>query len=61
MGWLFVSRGGESLCAFLHARGGQVLFGVCPDSQVTGKSVFDATMHDVAQVIRKFEPAGKRV
>jgi hypothetical protein len=51
-----LSRGGESLCAFLNARGGQVLFGVGPDSQATGQSVSDATMQDVAQVIRRFEP-----
>ncbi len=51
-----VPRGGESLCAFLNARGGQVLFGGGRDSQAAGQSVSDATMQDVAQLIRRFEP-----
>ncbi|MBN9659187.1 MAG: ATP-binding protein [Acidobacteria bacterium] len=49
-------RGGETLCAFLNGSGGQVIFGVAPDSQVVGQSVSDTTMQDVAQVIRRFEP-----
>jgi hypothetical protein len=34
-----VPRGDESLCAFLNARGGQVLFGGGRDSQAAGQSV----------------------
>lgn len=51
-----LSCAAEALCAFLNAHGGQVLFGVGPDSQIAGQSVSDATMQDVAQVIRRFEP-----
>jgi predicted HTH transcriptional regulator len=41
-----LSGASETLCAFLNARGGQVLFGVGPDSQVSGQSVSDATMQE---------------
>jgi ATP-dependent DNA helicase RecG len=51
-----LSRAAEALCAFLNAHGGQVLFGVGPDSQVTGQTVSDGTLQDIAQVIRRFEP-----
>ncbi len=51
-----LSRGGESLCAFLNARGGQVLFGVGPDSQVTGQSVSDANDAGRGGGDSRFEP-----
>lgn len=50
-------RAGETLCAFLNGKGGQVIFGVAPDGQVVGQSVSDTTMQDVAQMIRRFEPS----
>jgi ATP-dependent DNA helicase RecG len=51
-----LSRAGETLCSLLNGNGGQVIFGVAPDSQVVGQSVSDTTMQDVAQMIRRFEP-----
>ncbi|MCC6590118.1 MAG: putative DNA binding domain-containing protein [Bryobacterales bacterium] len=49
-------RAGETLCGFLNGKGGHVVFGVAPDGQMVGQSVSDATMQDVAQMIRRFEP-----
>jgi ATP-dependent DNA helicase RecG len=51
-----LSRAGETLCAFLNGRGGQVIFGIAPDFQIAGQSISDTTLQDVAQTIRKFEP-----
>lgn len=36
-------RAGETLCAFMNGRGGQVLVGVRPDGSVVGQTIADKT------------------
>jgi ATP-dependent DNA helicase RecG len=50
-------KGGlETLCGFLNARGGRVLFGVTQGGKVQGQDVRDATLQDVAREIVRLEP-----
>ena len=49
-------RDGETLCAFMNGRGGQVLVGVRPDGSVVGQTIADKTLQDLAQVLRRFDP-----
>jgi ATP-dependent DNA helicase RecG len=49
-------RAGETLCAFMNGRGGQVLVGVRPDGSVVGQTIADKTFQDLAQVLRRFDP-----
>lgn len=51
-----LERGMESLCAFLNAKGGTVVFGVSDGGGLTGQAVSDATKRDIAECIRQFEP-----
>ncbi len=46
----------RTVCAFLNAEGGTVLFGVRPDGRIEGQQVADATLRDVAQQLGRFEP-----
>ncbi len=47
----------ETICAFLNTKGGQVLFGVDPKSQIKGQSVSGNTIHEISQAFEKFDPA----
>jgi ATP-dependent DNA helicase RecG len=49
-------RAGETLCAFMNGRGGQVLIGVRPDGSVVGQTLADKTFQELAQVLRRFDP-----
>lgn len=49
-------RAGETLCAFMNGRGGQVLVGVSPDGVVVGQTIADKTFQELAQVLRRFDP-----
>jgi ATP-dependent DNA helicase RecG len=49
-------RAGETLCAFMNGRGGQVLVGVGPDGSVVGQTLADKTFQNLAQVLRRFDP-----
>ena len=49
-------RAGETLCAFMNGRGGQVLVGVRPDGSVAGQTIADRTLQELAQVLRRFDP-----
>ena len=49
-------RAGETLCAFMNGRGGQVLIGVRPDGSVIGQTIADKTFQELAQVLRRFDP-----
>lgn len=49
-------RGAETLCAFLNADGGQVLFGVTPKGDIVGQKVSDNTLRDVAATLQRFDP-----
>ena len=50
-------KGGmQTLCAFLNADGGTVLFGVRSDGRLEGQEVADRTLRDIAQAADRFEP-----
>lgn len=49
-------RVGETLCGFLNGEGGQVLIGVSPDGKTIGQQVSDATLRDIAAMLKRFEP-----
>lgn len=49
-------RAAETLCGMLNAAGGVVLFGVTDAGEVVGQTVADATLREVAAVLREFEP-----
>ena len=46
----------ETLCAFLNADGGTVVFGVSRKGKLTGQLVSDSTRRDLFEVFAKFEP-----
>lgn len=46
----------QTICAFLNASGGIVLFGIRPDGAIEGQDVSDQTLRDVAQAADRFEP-----
>lgn len=50
-------RAGETLCGFLNGTGGMVLIGVTSEGRVTGQTVADTTLRDVAALLDRFEPA----
>jgi len=52
-----LGRAAEALCAFLNGRGGSALVGVSPDRKIVGQLVNDSTLQDVAQVLKRFDPA----
>ncbi|MGA3373908.1 MAG: ATP-binding protein [Terracidiphilus sp.] len=41
-------RAGETLCAFMNGRGGQVLIGVRPNGSVAGQMIADKTFQELA-------------
>lgn len=51
-----LERGMETLCAFLNANGGTVLFGVNDTGVIAGQQVSDKTKRDIAEAIRHIEP-----
>lgn len=50
-------RVGETLCGMLNGAGGIVLFGVTDAGEVVGQQVADATLREVAAMVREFEPS----
>lgn len=46
----------QTVCAFLNATGGMVLFGVRPNGSPEGQQVSDQTLRDIAQALDRFEP-----
>jgi len=46
---------GETICAFMNGRGGQVLVGFRPDGSVVGQTIAYKTFQDLAQVLRRFD------
>ena len=50
-------RGMETACAFLNSDGGWLIFGVAPNLKITGQNVTDATRQEIANSLRKIEPA----
>jgi ATP-dependent DNA helicase RecG len=49
----------HTVCAFLNADGGKVLFGVRPDGALVGQEVSDKTLRDIAQALEGFEPPAR--
>ncbi len=51
-----LERGMETLCAFLNAAGGNVLFGVTDKGKIIGQELSDKTKREIAEAIRRVEP-----
>lgn len=51
-----LTRGCETLCGFLNASGGQVLFGVTSEGRIIGQKVADKTLQSMANELKQFEP-----
>ena len=50
-------RGMECACAFLNSDGGWLLFGIDPELRICGQNVTDNTRQEIANELRKIEPA----
>ncbi|MCF0200280.1 MAG: ATP-binding protein [Bacteroidales bacterium] len=50
-------KGMETACAFLNSDGGWLLFGISPKLKIVGQMVTDHTRQEIANEIRKIEPA----
>ena len=49
--------GMETACAFLNSDGGWLMFGITPNLKISGQNVTDATRQEIANALRKIEPA----
>jgi ATP-dependent DNA helicase RecG len=47
----------ETLCAFLNGAGGTVLIGITGDKKIVGQHVTDQTKLEIANMLKKLEPA----
>lgn len=52
-----LNKGMETACAFLNSDGGWLLFGVTPSLKIDGQNVSDYTKQEIANALRKIEPA----
>lgn len=50
-------KGMETACAFLNSDGGWLIFGVSPSLKIDGQNVTDNTRQEIANYLRKIEPA----
>ena len=50
-------KGMEAACAFLNSDGGWLMFGIAPSLKIIGQNVTDNTRQEVANALRKIEPA----
>lgn len=50
-------KGMETACAFLNSDGGWLMFGVTPSLKIDGQNVTDNTRQEIANALRKIEPA----
>ena len=50
-------KGMETACAFLNSDGGWLIFGIAPDLSVVGLMISDHTRQEIANALRKIEPA----
>ena len=50
-------KGMETACAFLNSDGGWLMFGIAPSLKIIGQNVTDNTRQEVANALRKIEPA----
>lgn len=50
-------KGGmETVCGFLNANGGRVLFGVTPAGKIIGQEVTDPTLREIAEECKRLDP-----
>ncbi len=49
-------EGLETLCGFLNAEGGRVLFGVNRKGGIEGQQVSEQTLHEISAALQRFEP-----
>lgn len=52
-----LNKGMETACAFLNSDGGWLIFGVSPSLKIDGQNVTDNTRQEIANTLRKIEPA----
>ena len=52
-----LNKGMETACAVLNSDGGWLLFGITPSLKIVGQNVTDNTRQEIANVLRKIEPA----
>jgi len=50
-------KGMETACAFLNSDGGWLMFGITPSLRIDGQNVTDNTRQEIANALRKIEPA----
>lgn len=50
-------KGMETACAFLNSDGGWLMFGITPSLKIDGQNVTDNTRQEIANALRKIEPA----
>lgn len=48
---------GETLCAFLNGKGGQILIGIAPSGEIKGQDISDKTLLDISSIVAKLEPS----
>ena len=46
----------QTICAMLNHQGGQVLFGVTPESHVVGQQVSDRTLEEISAELQRIDP-----
>ncbi|MFO7761088.1 MAG: ATP-binding protein [Desulfobia sp.] len=49
-------RAAETLCGMLNSHGGKVFCGVPPEGHISGQTISDKTLREVADTLQKFEP-----
>ena len=52
-----LNKGMQTACAFLNSDGGWLIFGVSPSLKIDGQNVTDNTRQEIANTLRKIEPA----
>ena len=52
-----LDRAGETICGFLNANGGILLFGVTDNLRIVGQTVSDKTMQQIAETMRNINPS----
>ena len=52
-----LNKGMETACAFLNSDGGWLLFGISPSLKIIGQNITDSTKQEIANALRKIEPA----
>jgi len=52
-----ITKGFQTLCAFLNSDGGWLFFGIAPNMDIIGQNVTDNTLREISNEMSKIEPA----